>query len=83
MNPLPTLYIEGPAFWAPTLPGWAAASASWRGEAPPVDPPARQGRGPEGGAFDVEGGQRVHVASARTTGAPAPAPGAASARPNT
>ena len=28
----PTLYIEGPAFWAPTLPGWEAARAAFRGE---------------------------------------------------
>jgi hypothetical protein len=38
----PTLYIEGPAFWAPTLPGWEAARAAFRGEAAPVDPPAKR-----------------------------------------
>lgn len=39
---LPTLYIEGPAFWAPTLPGWELARAALRGEAAPADPPARR-----------------------------------------
>jgi len=38
----PRLYIEGPAFWAPTLPGWETASAAFRGEAAPVDPPAKR-----------------------------------------
>jgi Beta-ketoacyl synthase, N-terminal domain len=38
----PTLFIEGPAFWAPTLPGWDIASAAFRGEASPVDPPAKR-----------------------------------------
>jgi hypothetical protein len=38
----PTLYIEGPAFWAPTLPGWDIASAVFRGEASPADPPAKR-----------------------------------------
>ena len=38
----PTLYIEGPAFWAPTLPGWEAARAVFRGEAQPADPPAKR-----------------------------------------
>jgi hypothetical protein len=38
----PTLYIEGPAFWAPSLPGWATARAVFRGEAAPADPPAKR-----------------------------------------
>ena len=38
----PTLYIEGPAFWAPTLPGWDAARAAFRGEGALADPPARR-----------------------------------------
>jgi hypothetical protein len=42
MSTTPTLYIEGPAFWSPTLPGWDIASAIFRGEAAPADPPARR-----------------------------------------
>jgi hypothetical protein len=38
----PTLYIEGPAFWAPTLPGWDIARAVFRGEGAPADPPAKR-----------------------------------------
>jgi len=38
----PTLYIEGIAFWAPTLPGWDIARAAFRGEGAPADPPARR-----------------------------------------
>lgn len=38
----PTLYIEGPALWAPTLPGWETARAVFRGEAAPADPPAKR-----------------------------------------
>ena len=38
----PTLYIEGPAFWAPTLPGWDIARAVLRGEGSPIDPPAKR-----------------------------------------
>lgn len=38
----PTLYIEGPAFWAPTLPGWDIARAAFNGTGAPVDPPARR-----------------------------------------
>ena len=38
----PTLYIEGPAFWAPSLPGWTTARAVFRGEAAPADPPAKR-----------------------------------------
>ena len=38
----PTLYIEGPAFWAATLPGWPLARAVFRGEAAPADPPAKR-----------------------------------------
>src|SRR6478736_7397664 len=37
-----TLYIEGIAFWAPTLPGWAAARAAFRGEAEPLATPAKR-----------------------------------------
>lgn len=39
---IPTLYIEGPAFWAPTLPGWEVARAAFRGEGAVADPPARR-----------------------------------------
>ena len=38
----PTLYIEGPAFWAATLPGWEIASAVFRGEGAAADPPAKR-----------------------------------------
>lgn len=38
----PTLYIEGPAFWSATLPGWEIASAVFRGNAAPADPPAKR-----------------------------------------
>jgi len=38
----PLLYIEGPAFWAPTLPGWDAARAAFRGEGALADPPAKR-----------------------------------------
>ncbi|MBS0428799.1 MAG: beta-ketoacyl synthase chain length factor [Proteobacteria bacterium] len=38
----PTLYIEGIAFWAPTLPGWDIARAAFRGEGAPADPPAKR-----------------------------------------
>ena len=38
----PTLYIEGPAFWAPTLPDWNTARAAFRGEGATVDPPAKR-----------------------------------------
>lgn len=31
--------IDGVALWSPTLPGWPAARAALRGEAPPADPP--------------------------------------------
>ncbi|MGI4779458.1 MAG: beta-ketoacyl synthase chain length factor [Janthinobacterium lividum] len=41
VNP-PTLYIEGPAFWAPTLPGWDVARAAFDGTGAPADPPARR-----------------------------------------
>ena len=41
-NKTPTLYIEGPAFWAATLPGWEIASAVFRGEGAPADPPAKR-----------------------------------------
>ncbi|RZL87065.1 MAG: hypothetical protein EOP82_27800 [Variovorax sp.] len=38
----PTLYIEGPAFWAPTLPGWDIARAAFRGQGAPAEPPAKR-----------------------------------------
>ncbi|MFC5608721.1 beta-ketoacyl synthase chain length factor [Variovorax soli] len=38
----PTLYIEGPALWAPTLPGWDVARAALRGEGAPADPPVKR-----------------------------------------
>ncbi|MEO5737575.1 MAG: hypothetical protein ABIQ82_08965, partial [Variovorax sp.] len=38
----PTLYIEGPSFWAPSLPGWDVARAALRGEGAMVDPPAKR-----------------------------------------
>ena len=38
----PTLYIEGPAFWTPTMPGWEAARAAFRGEGTLTDPPAKR-----------------------------------------
>lgn len=34
--------VSGAAFWAPTLPGWDAARAAFRGEAGPQDPPAKR-----------------------------------------
>lgn len=37
-----TFFVEGVAFWAPTLPGWATARAAFRSEGMPVDPPARR-----------------------------------------
>lgn len=42
MTKTPTLYIEGPAFWAPSLPGWEVARAAFRGEGAPAEPPARR-----------------------------------------
>jgi len=42
MSTTPTLYIEGPAFWTSTLPGWEAARAAFRGEGGLADPPARR-----------------------------------------
>ncbi|MDM0015705.1 beta-ketoacyl synthase chain length factor [Variovorax sp. J22P168] len=38
----PSLFIEGPAFWSPALPGWEIASAVFRGEAAPAETPARR-----------------------------------------
>lgn len=38
----PTLYIEGPALWAPTLPGWDVARAAFDGSGAPADPPAKR-----------------------------------------
>jgi hypothetical protein len=36
------LFIDGIAFWAPTLPGWTAARAAFRGEAEPLATPAKR-----------------------------------------
>jgi hypothetical protein len=38
----PTIFIESAAFWAPTLPGWQAARAAFRGESGLADPPAKR-----------------------------------------
>lgn len=38
----PTLHIEGPAFWAPSLPGWDIARAAFNGTGAPTDPPAKR-----------------------------------------
>lgn len=35
-------FVEGIAFWAPTLPGWPVARAAFRGEGSPADPPAKR-----------------------------------------
>ena len=35
-------FVEGIAFWAPTLPGWSVARAAFRGEGSPADPPAKR-----------------------------------------
>ncbi|CAM5785181.1 beta-ketoacyl synthase chain length factor [Rhizobacter fulvus] len=37
---LPSLFVEGIALWAPTLPGWDTAAPALRGEGRAVDPPA-------------------------------------------
>lgn len=37
-----SFFVEGIAFWAPTLPGWAAARAAFRGEAEPLAVPAKR-----------------------------------------
>lgn len=43
MGALPTVFIEGAALWAPTLPGWDIARAAFRGDdGAGVDPPARR-----------------------------------------
>ena len=43
MTASPTVFIEGVALWAPTLPGWDIARAAFRGDASAgVDPPARR-----------------------------------------
>lgn len=47
MNPVApnepnVFYVEGIAFWAPSLPGWEIARAAFRGEGGPVDPPAKR-----------------------------------------
>ncbi|MEO5845348.1 MAG: beta-ketoacyl synthase chain length factor [Caldimonas sp.] len=34
--------VDGIAFWAPTLPGWAAARAAFRGEAEPLATPVKR-----------------------------------------
>jgi len=38
----PILYVEGLAFWSPTLPGWASARAAFRGEGALSEPPAKR-----------------------------------------
>jgi hypothetical protein len=37
---LPSLFVEGIALWAPTLPGWEVAAPALRGEGRAADPPA-------------------------------------------
>jgi beta-ketoacyl synthase-like protein len=37
-----TCFVEGVAFWAPTLPGWAHARLALRGEAEPLASPAKR-----------------------------------------
>ena len=37
-----TLFVDGVALWAPTLPGWNVARAAFRGEGALADPPARR-----------------------------------------
>ena len=37
-----TFFVDGVAFWAPTLPGWDAARAAFRGEAEPLATPAKR-----------------------------------------
>lgn len=37
-----TLFIDGVALWAPSLPGWSAARLAFRGEGAAADPPARR-----------------------------------------
>jgi len=41
-SPSATFHVEGIAFWAPTLPGWAAARAAFCGEAEPLAMPAKR-----------------------------------------
>lgn len=36
------VFVDGVAFWSPTLPGWAVARAAFRGEAAWVEPPAKR-----------------------------------------
>jgi hypothetical protein len=43
MRAAPTVFIEGVALWAPTLPGWEIARAAFRGDdGAGIDPPARR-----------------------------------------
>ncbi len=35
-------FVEGVAFWAPTLPGWAAARAAFRDESAPLATPVKR-----------------------------------------
>ena len=71
----PRLFIEGLAFWSPTLPGWDVASAAFRGEggltdppakrpAPPLLPPAERRRAPDTVALALE----VAAAAVAATG---------------
>jgi len=41
-SPSATFHVEGIAFWTPTLPGWAAARAAFRGDAEPLATPAKR-----------------------------------------
>ncbi len=36
------VFVDGIAFWSPTLPGWPIARAAFRGEGGAVDPPAKR-----------------------------------------
>lgn len=41
-TPVNTFFVEGVAFWAPTLPGWSTARAAFRGDGAAADPPAKR-----------------------------------------
>ena len=70
-----TFHVEGIAFWAPTLPGWAAARAAFRGDgealataakrpAPEILAPAERRRAPDTVALALE----VAAAAVRESG---------------
>ncbi len=72
----PLAFIEAPAFWAPTLPGWPEARAAFRGEAasaavparrpaPELLPAAERRRAPDTVALALEVGRRSVEASGR------------------